>query len=206
MRGLCYTLKKPGERAGARCYGAREESVASRGGVWLRLPRLRGRGRGGGLNMHGCASRCFHWPGRVVRVNVWACDAGSPQRGEGPGWTQQGQWVDARVGRIFCGGHLPPPAALNRALSPFRFSLAFSFAVWGHPSALPLALHKSAGDDGIAHGNIHWVFFNWRDPPSWMLPASNLLEHFDAHMQSWFMFLKIKIYKRHRAEGVTSTN
>jgi hypothetical protein len=32
---------------------------------------------------------------RAVRVNVWACDAGSPQRGEGPGWTQQGQWVDA---------------------------------------------------------------------------------------------------------------
>lgn len=44
---LHYTLKKPGERAGARCYGAREESVASRGGVWLRLPRLRGRGREG---------------------------------------------------------------------------------------------------------------------------------------------------------------
>lgn len=107
---------------------------------------------------------------------------------------------------FFAGATLPPPAALSRALSPFRFSLAFSFAVWGHPSALPLALHKSAGDDGIAHGNIHWVFFNWRDRPSWMLPASNLLEHFDAPMQSWFMFLKIKIYKRHRAEGVTSTN
>jgi len=144
---VCYTLKKLGERAGARARGVAmlwcaggERGLAGRCVAALASATWCARGGAGGRGLRSeyawlrVALLSLAGARRACQRVGFSCDAGSPQRAEGPqglaGRRRASGLMREWGGFFFLRGHLPTPGALSRLLLAVQIGLVRFAKIW----------------------------------------------------------------------------